>query len=38
MKILRQETLEHDNFCDSLLLYKMGGDKMECKYKKTRKS
>ena len=25
MKILRQETLEHDNFCESLILYEMGG-------------
>ena len=25
MKILRQETLEHDNLYDSLLLYEMGG-------------
>lgn len=25
MKILRQETLEHNNLYDSLLLYEMGG-------------
>ena len=25
MKILRQETLEHDNLYDSLILYEMGG-------------
>ena len=25
MKILRQETLKHDNLYDSLLLYEMGG-------------
>lgn len=25
MKILRQETLEHDNLYESLLLYEMGG-------------